>query len=48
MKNLESLSREEIIRLIEEQAKKIDVTVTKNEEEIDVMARAAEYYAECV
>lgn len=40
MKNLENLSREEIIRLIEEQAKKINAIVTKNKEHIDVMARA--------
>lgn len=32
MKNFEGLSREEIIRLIEEEAKKVDATVTKNEE----------------
>ena len=47
MNNLEGLSREEIIRLIEEQAKKIDATVTKNEEGIAVMSRDDEYYTEC-
>ncbi len=48
MNNLEGLSREEIIRLIKEQAKKIDPTVTKNEEGIAVMSRDDEYYTECV
>jgi hypothetical protein len=48
MNNLEGLSREEIIRLIKEQAKKIDATVTKNEEGIAVMSRDDEYYTECV
>lgn len=48
MNNIKGLSREEIIRLIEEQTKKIDATVKKNEEGIAVMSRDDEYYTECI
>ena len=47
MRNLEGLSRDEILKLIEEKTKNIEATVTKNEDGMAVMSRDDDY-TQCV